>query len=166
MTTTSHDNLIEALRDEVQEYGGLLSLFDEQQTAILERKPTVVLSIQDSIKGQLETINGCRKRREQIAREFAVSLGQEPEITVRQLIDYCEEVVRPLLHALIYEVNQLITKTRRRGQQNQMLLARSIEVSQQILQRLNPGALTKTYSRRGRINISRWGVGSTYLARS
>jgi flagellar biosynthesis/type III secretory pathway chaperone len=162
----SHDNLIEALRDEVQEYGGLLSLFEDQQTAILERKPTTVLAIQNSIKGQLETINGCRKRREQIARELAISVGRNPEITVRQLIDYCEEVVRPLLHALIYEVNQLITKTRRRGQQNQMLLARSIEVSQQILQRLNPGALTKTYSRRGRINISRGGVGSTYLARS
>jgi hypothetical protein len=47
-----------------------------------------------------------------------------------------------------------------------MLLARSIEVSQQILQRLNPGALTKTYSRRGQITITKGGFGSKYLARS
>jgi len=160
------DSLIDALRDEVQEYGGLLSLFEEQQTAILERKPDVVLANQDSIRAQLETIHGCRRHREQIAREFALEVGQSPDCTVKALIEFCEEMVRPLLHALIYEVNQLITKTRRRGQQNQMLLARSIEVSQQILQRINPGAITKTYSRRGRINLARGGAGSSYLARS
>jgi flagellar biosynthesis/type III secretory pathway chaperone len=164
--TVNCDTLIEALREEVQEYGGLLSLFEEQQTAILERKPDLVLASQDSIRTQLSTIHVCRKHREQIAREFAVAVGQKPESTVKALIDYCEEMVQPLLHALIYEVNQLISKTRRRGQQNQMLLARSIEVSQQILQRLNPGAVTKTYSRRGRINLSRGGVESRYLARS
>jgi flagellar biosynthesis/type III secretory pathway chaperone len=164
--TIHHDSLIAALRDEVQEYGELLSLFNDQQTAILDRNPGMVLVIQDSIKGQLEIINTCRKRREQITKEFALVLGQNSESTVKQLIDYCEETVQPLLHALVYEVNQLISKTRRRGHQNQMLLARSIEVSQQILQRLNPGALTKTYSRRGQINLARGGVDSKYLARS
>jgi hypothetical protein len=47
-----------------------------------------------------------------------------------------------------------------------MLLARSIEVSQQILQRLNPGGLTKTYSRRGQISLVRGGSDPKYLARS
>jgi flagellar biosynthesis/type III secretory pathway chaperone len=160
------DPLIDALRDELQEYGGLLSLFDEQQKAILARQPDAVLVIQDSIRTQLDTIHVCRKHREQVASELAVLLGQDPASSVKSLIDFCDEVVRPLLHSLIYEVNQLISKTRRRGQQNQMLLARSIEVSQQILQRLNPDAMTKTYSRGGRIKLSRGGAASTYLARS
>ena len=164
--TINYDNLIGALRDEVQEYGELLSLFNDQQAAILERNPSRVLEVQDTIKEQLVTINDCRKRREQVAKEFAVDIGEEPGSSVRQLIDKCEETVRPLLNALIYEVNQLISKTRRRGHQNQMLLARSIEVSQQILQRLNPGGLTKTYSRRGQISLVRGGAGSKYLARS
>ena len=42
--TVNCDLLIDALRDEVQEYGGLLSLFNDQQTAILERKPDAVLA--------------------------------------------------------------------------------------------------------------------------
>jgi len=164
--TINYDNLIGALRDEVQEYGELLSLFNDQQAAILERNPGRVLEIQDTIKEQLVTINDRRKHRELVAKEFAVTIGVEPSLTVRQLIDKCEETVRPLLNALIYEVSHLISKARRRGHQNQMLLARSIEVSQQILQRLNPGGLTKTYSRRGQISLVRGGAGSKYLARS
>jgi flagellar biosynthesis/type III secretory pathway chaperone len=162
----NHDHLIEALREEVQEYGELLSLFNDQQRAILDRDPTQVLVIQDAISKQLELINACRKRREHVARELAVLLGQPPTTSVKLLIEVCTESVRPLLHALINEINGLISKVRRRGNQNQMLLARSIEVSQQILQRLNPGALTKTYSKRGQITLSRGAVGSKYLARS
>jgi flagellar biosynthesis/type III secretory pathway chaperone len=164
--TINYDSLIGALRDEVQEYGELLSLFNDQQAAILERNPGRVLEVQDTIKEQLVTISDCRKHREKVAMEFAIMIGAEPASTVRELIDKCDEAVRPLLNALIHEVNQLISKTRRRGHQNQMLLARSIEVSQQILQRLNPGGLTKTYSRRGQISLVRGGAGSKYLARS
>ena len=162
----NYDNLIGALRDEVQEYGELLSLFNDQQAAILERDPSRVLEVQERIKDQLVTINDRRKHREQVAKDFAVEIGADPASSVRQLIDNCEETVRPLLNALIYEVNQLITKTRRRGHQNQMLLSRSIEVSQQVLQRLNPGGLTKTYSRRGQISLAKGGAGTKYLARS
>jgi len=164
--TANSDNLIEALRNEMQEYGGLLSLFTDQQTAILERNPDAVVAMQNEIRLQVEAIHACRKLREKTARDLAIEVGQSPESSVRQLIESCEAMVRPLLNALIYEVNQLISKTRRRGQQNQMLLARSIEVSQQILQKLNPGALTKTYSRQGRLSLARGGAGSRTLARS
>lgn len=160
------DMLIETLREELQEYGGLLSLFDDQQKAILARKPDEVLMIQGSIRAQLDTIHGRRKNREAAAREFAVSVGREPGSTVKSLMANCEEVVRPLLEALIHEVNQLISRTRRRGQQNQMLLARSIEVSQHLLQRLNPEAVTKTYGRGGRIKLTRSNGATTYMARS
>jgi len=166
MTAVNCDPLIEALRDELQEYGGLLSLFDDQQKAILARKPEEVLVIQNTIKVQLEMIHVRRKHREGVARDFAVAVGQDPGLSVIALIEFTDEMVRPLLHALIYEVNQLITSTRRRGQQNQMLLARSIEVTQQLLKRLNPEAVTKTYSRGGKIKFNRGSGPSRYLARS
>ena len=164
--TVNPDNLIEALRNEMQEYGGLLSLFNDQQTAILERKPEVVMEMQVAITRQVDAINECRKVREETARSIAEAAGQTPESPVRALVETCAEAVRPLLHALLDEVNQLIQKTRRRAQQNQMLLARSIEVSQQILQRINPEAVTKTYSRRGRINLTRGAAAARCLARS
>jgi flagellar biosynthesis/type III secretory pathway chaperone len=58
-----------------------------------------------------------------------------------------------MLEALMAEVNRLIRQSRRRARQNQMLLARTIETSQQILQRLRPDTITKTYSSNGRIEI-------------
>ena len=166
--TVNCDSLIDALRDEVQEYGGLLSLFNDQQKAILDRKPEGVITVQEAIALQFSTIDECRKRREQTTRDIACELGRDsaPPLPLRGLIESCAEAVRPLLHALIDEVNQLILKARRRGQQNQMLLARSIEITQQILQRLNPEAVTKTYSRGGRLKIARGATGSRCLARS
>jgi flagellar biosynthesis/type III secretory pathway chaperone len=164
--TVNSDNLIEALRNEMQEYGGLLSLFNDQQTAILERKPDLVMAAQEAITQQVDTIHACRKLREESARVVAKAAGQNPDSTVRALVESCAEAVRPLLHALLDEVNRLILKTRRRAQQNQMLLARSIEVSQQILQRINPEMVTKTYSRRGRVQLGRGAAASRCLARS
>jgi len=162
------DTLIDALRDEVQEYGGLLSLFNEQQKAILDRKPDAVLAVQEAVALQFGTIDQCRKRREKLTQEIATELGRatEPPLPLRGLIESFAEAVRPLLYALMDEVNNLILRSRRRAQQNQMLLARSIEVSQHLLQKLNPEAFTKTYSRRGRISLSGAAGASRYLARS
>lgn len=159
-------SVIEKLRNEVQEYGGLLGLFNEQQKAILQRQPDVVLTTQDAIVAQLQAINQCRKEREAVVKELAFTLAQPVETALRPLLEFFPETVRPLLQALIDEVNHLISRTKRRARQNQMLLSRSIEVSQQILQRLNPDAMTKTYSPRGRVSLAAAGVASRYLARS
>jgi len=48
--------LIKALREEVQEYGELLKLLDEQQAAILDRNPAAIRSVQRSIKPQLNAV--------------------------------------------------------------------------------------------------------------
>ena len=59
----------------------------------------------------------------------------------------------PLVQALITEVNRLITLARLRAQQNQMLLARTIELTQDIVSTLSPGTVTRTYSPQGRMKI-------------
>jgi flagellar biosynthesis/type III secretory pathway chaperone len=166
--TVNCDTLIDSLRDELQEYGGLLGLFNEQQKAILDRKPEAVIAVQEAIVLQCGTIEHCRKRREDDTRRLASDLGRESEVLLplRGLIEGCEEAVRPLLYALMDEVNNLILKTRRRAQQNQMLLARSIEVSQQLLQKLNPEAFTKTYSRSGRVNLAGAAAAGRCLSKS
>ena len=163
---TDWEPLAAALREEVQEYGGLLNLFDEQQAAILRRQPDVVLAIIDSLAAQAKTIDVCRKQREAFVKQCATGAGQPEESALSELLAFFADSVRPLLHALIEEVNHLITRTKRRARQNQMLLARSIEVSQQILQRLNPEAVTKTYSPKGRVRIAASAAKPRYLARS
>jgi flagellar biosynthesis/type III secretory pathway chaperone len=163
---TDWEPLADALRGELQEYGGLLSLFDDQQNAILRREPDAVLATQDSIASQLKTINECRKQREAHVRDAAARVSESPESPLRALLVYFPETVRPLMQALLDEVNGLISRTRRRAKQNQMLLARSIEVAQQILQRVNPESVTRTYSARGRMNLAAAGASSRCIARS
>ena len=40
-----HEQIIDALRAEMQEYGGLLNLFDQQQNAILNRQPDEITNM-------------------------------------------------------------------------------------------------------------------------
>lgn len=163
---TDWEPLAEALREELKEHGGLLNLFDEQQAAILRRDPDVVLTVIDSISLQARTIDFCRKKRETLAKQCAAAVNLPEDSPLSQLLAYFADAVRPLLKALIDEVNHLISRTKKRARQNQMLLARSIEVSQQILQRLNPEAVTKTYSPKGRVQIAALSARPRYLARS
>ena len=160
------ETLVNALRDELQEYGGLLNLFNEQQAAILQRRPDMVLAVSATIEEQLKTVNERRKCREELVRQSAQSVNKPPKSTLRELIEFFPECVRPLLRALIEEVNRLLIRTKRRARQNQMLLARSIEVTQEILRLLNPGMVTKTYSRNGRLNLGTAGAASRCFARS
>ena len=147
------EQLITELRQELEEYGGLLSLLDLQQAAVLDRKPDDVLELISRIDAQLATTNTCRKRREATAAQLG-SLSQIPgPPTLRSLAPHFRSAVRPLVESLANEVNRLITHTRRRAQQNQMLLARSVELTQELVSGLSPQAITKTYSARGRVKI-------------
>ena len=74
--------------------------------------------------------------------------------------------MRPLIEALADEVNRLIAHTRRRAQQNQMLLARSVELTQELISRLSPKAVSKTYSAGGRVKIKPAAGASRLLERS
>lgn len=146
--------LVDALRKEVEEYGGLLNLFDQQQAAVLRRDADTVLTTVGAIEQQIKTIDQCRQSRESVMRTYCGRLGLSGDLPLRSLLGYFPEPVRPLVDALIEEVNSLIMRSKRRAQQNQMLLSRSIEVTQQILQRLNPSGVTKTYTAKGRVSVA------------
>jgi len=163
---TDWETLVEALRKEVQEYGELLNLFGQQQDAILGRDPDMVLVVTDLIGMQVKTIDRCRRDREALVKDCAAREQQPLGISLRDLMPFFLKPVHPLLNALIDEVNSLVSRTKRRARQNQLLLARSIEVSQQILQRLNPGGITKTYSNTGCVSLDVSGVGSRCIATS
>ncbi len=152
--TTEWELLADAFRNEVQEYGGLLNLFDRQQGAILERDPELVLAVTGMLEEQAKTVDRCLHEREALVKNLAASCGKPPDTPVRELILKASEPMRLLLSALIDEINNLVFRSKRRARQNQMLLFRSIEVLQQILQRLNPGEVVQTYSKEGKPNLS------------
>jgi flagellar biosynthesis/type III secretory pathway chaperone len=150
---TESESLAQPLREEVQEHGALLNLFEEQQTAILQREPDLVLNLAEAITRQLDLIRSCQRRRKEAARVAATEQGCAEHLPLSALISHFPAAAQPMLAALMVEVNRLIRQTRRRARQNQMLLARTIETSQQILQRLSPDTITKTYSSDGRVEI-------------
>lgn len=164
--STPWEAVVEALRDELQEYGGLLNLFEDQQAAILQRRPEVVLEVTASIEEQLKTISERRNYREELVRKSSRTVQTTSDGLVREVISYFPEAVRSLANALVDEVNNLLIRTKRRARQNQMLLVRSIEVSQAILRMLDPGVVSTTYSRKGKLRFGVTGGASRVLSRN
>lgn len=156
---TTHDStdlqeaLIAALRKELAEYGALLNLLTRQQAAVLDRKPDTVLEISTSIEEQIGIMHEHRRRREVVAEEVALIAGLPQEASLRVLTPHFRPALRPLIEALVSEVNRLISETRRCAGQNQVLLARSVKLAEEMTTQLNPRTVSKTYSARGKMNI-------------
>lgn len=143
-----------SLRDELQEYGGLLSLFEEQQGALFRRDATGVLATVTAIEEHARSAAGKRVRREQLVRDFALASGRNADATLRSLLDCFPAEVRPMIEALIDEVNRLVHRARKGVRQNTALLQRAIELHQEALRTLKPEAFTKTYSQRGQVSLN------------
>lgn len=155
------DPIVEALRGELAEYGGLLRLFEEQQGKIFARESEGVAALAPLLEEQAATVRTLRHRREKLVRDFAAAHAKPAGSSLRQLLPEFPVDVRPLLEALIDEVNHLVHRARQRSRQNRLLLARLVELHQALLPTLKPQAFTKTYSRRGTLAVSAAGVGPT-----
>ncbi len=150
-------DIVAALQNELQEYGGLLHLFDRQQKCIVHQDPTGFLDINVDVDEQIAKLSGCRLEREALVRSTAMAMGQSSDITLAALTVHFPLQQQPLLRALIEEINDLISRTQRRTRQNRMLLAQCVESARQLLAISNPGAIPGTYGSHGQVR-------STYTA--
>lgn len=146
--------IAECLREELADYGGLLHLFEDQQRALFNRDADNVLRLAHEIEAHTITIEGSRTRREQAVASLAVAYGQSSNATLRALLPQIEADARPLLEALINEVNTLLHRVRRTSRHNHTMLSRAVEVNQETMQQLAPNAFTKTYSPAGRVSVA------------
>lgn len=124
------EKIVEALRAELAEYGGLLNLFDQQDDAILNRKPMTVSDVELKIKAQLTTLRARSSHRENMVSELMPNADARP--TLLQTILLFPQPMRTLVEALVCEVNRLLNRVRRRAHQNQMLLSRTIGVAREF----------------------------------
>ena len=155
MTTTTHREFIaECLRQELADYGGLLNLFEAQQRSLFNRNPDAVLQFAAEIEQQARVLADCRARREQAVASFALANRRAVTSTLRSLLPLIEAEARPLLEALINEVNALLHRVRRMSRHNHLLLSRAVEVHQETLAQLRPQTFTKTYSPAGRLSVA------------
>lgn len=151
--STHWEFIAECLRAELADYGGLLHLFEEQQRSLFDRNPDDVLRLANAIEGQARSVGESRCRREQAVAAFAQAHGKPSTTTLRAMLPLIDADARPLLEALINEVNTLLHRVRRTSRHNHTLLSRTLEVHQETLQQLRPNSFTKTYSPAGRVSL-------------
>ncbi len=152
--TIHWEYIAECLRAELADYGGLLHLFENQQRALFDRDADKVLHLGTEIEIHARTLAETRVRRETAVAGFAGANGRPSNTSLRAMLPLIEADARPLLEALINEVNLLLHRVRRTSRHNHSMLSRAVEMHQETLQQLRPNAFTKTYSPAGRVFVA------------
>jgi flagellar biosynthesis/type III secretory pathway chaperone len=141
--------LIDALRDELQNYGEMLALLDRQQEYLISRAASEVFQSISLIKAQGGAILQARVRREECRRALAEDWRQPQEASFTALIPLLPADYQPLLQALVDENNELLLRVRRRAHQNHLMLRRSVELMQDLLNTLLPSRQGSLYDGTG-----------------
>ena len=141
--------LIDALRDELQNYGEMLALLDRQQEYLIARDASEVFQSISLIKAQGAAIQQSRARREESRRSVAVESSRGPELSFADLIPLLPPDYQPLMQALVDENNELLMRVRRRARQNHLMLRRSVELMQELLNTLLPSRQASVYDGNG-----------------
>lgn len=150
--TDSIQNLINALRAELQEYGGMLALLDRQQQMVMERAAGEVFQSIGLIQTQGLAVRDARARRERNAVVVARELGQAEDAAFAILIPLLPADYRPLVKALVDENNELLVRVQQRARQNHLLLSRSLELMQGLLNSLFQSRETRVYNVQGEMD--------------
>ncbi|HEY0455548.1 MAG TPA: flagellar export chaperone FlgN [Verrucomicrobiae bacterium] len=132
------EKLIEALRNELQQYGEMLALLDHQKELVRLRGADEILHSIAAINTQSAMIQIARETREYNQRQLANGLKQPAAATFAQLLPLLPGQYRPLVSALLQENNELLERVRQRAQENQVLLRRSLEMMQRFITTLEP----------------------------
>jgi len=151
--STDCDALAEALRDELQEYGELLNLLRRQQASILGREPEGVLGLVPLLNHQAAQCAELRFKRESLSGDFAHANGEDRQRKLTELLPLFPQGARALVGGLIAELNATLERLQRCARQNHMLLGRSVEVTGEIVRTLKPEVITRTYTRKGVLNL-------------
>ena len=145
------EQLIGALREELQHYGEMLALLDQQQDLVVRRVADDLLNTIAAVNAQSAAIQAARKHREDCHRSLNLELRLPKETALADLVPRLPEAHRPLVAALFQENNALLTRVQQRAKQNQVLLNHSIELMQRFINSLLPLGRTTTYKENGSV---------------
>ena len=148
MTDALHA-LIDALRQELQQYGEMLARLDHQQESIMRRAADDVLLSANAIQVQGAVIQQARLAREDRQRELAAHFRQPLKSSLAQLAERLPAEYQPLVRALVDENNQLLLRVQQRARQNHLLLSRSLELMRNLLRTLLPTGQDALYDGSG-----------------
>ena len=143
--------LIEALREELEQYGEMLALLDRQQELVAQRDAAELLKNLAAINAQGAVLQVARKERTQRQSILAGELALPAEATFVDLLRKLPEAYQPLVKALVEENNQCLMRVQQRARQNHLLLSRSLELMQRFVSVLFPANGATTYNHNGQV---------------
>jgi len=120
------DQLVDALRDELQEKGGLIQLLNQQTETLYRRDIVENERLEEQIRTQLRLISRCTQGREFALRQTATKFHLNEDVQSNEVVRSFPEYVHPLLEALFSEVDRLSNRMEERLKQNQGLKERFI----------------------------------------
>jgi hypothetical protein len=131
------ETLIAALRAELQQYGEILALLDQQHEAVMLQGVDEILWTIAAIHAQSVAIQRARETREHWQHQLSAALQQPATAGLTALLALAPEAYRPLLSALMHENNQLLDRVRERAAQNHALLRQAVDLLQRFITNLD-----------------------------
>lgn len=127
------EQVVEALRDELQQYGELLARLEVQNGYINRGEAPSILHATESVDNQHSLIEAVRAKRETLQRQLAWTLGHPARQSIRELLPLLPDHYQLLFVALIQEINQLIERAAERIHLHQIQLRRSLHLNERLL---------------------------------
>ena len=144
-------NLIEALREELKQYGEMLALLDQQQQLVMLRQVADLPDNVNCVYAQAGVIAAARHERDQRQRHLARLLELPENAGFSLLIPLLPPDYQPLVDALVHENNELLVRVQQRARLNHLLLSHCVELMQQLINSIFPGVSPTTYDGAGHI---------------
>jgi hypothetical protein len=128
--------LIEALRQELFEYGETLALLDQQRRPLQSCAGEEVWQSILALQGHLATVNTARQKRQTRWGELACALGAAPETSADTILGRLPDKYRLPVEALLQENSHLLVRLRQSVEVNHRLLGLAVQSLRQFLQAL------------------------------
>jgi hypothetical protein len=123
-------HLIEALREELKQYGEMLALLEHQQEVASSRHEASQRQSAAAVDAQAEVLRAARCEREQRRLDLARALNLDEGTSFRGLSGRVPAQYQPLLEALVEENQRLLQRIHQRTRQNHLLLHRALKSGQ------------------------------------
>jgi len=146
--------LIAALREELQQYGEMLARLDEQQQLVMRRAAQAALETVPLIQSQSAILTQARETRFSAMKQLCSQLQMPESATFKELVPQLPNDYRPLVSALVEENNELLQRIHQRARQNHVLLTRTVESMQHVINSLGIHRPTPVYNDEGNVFVS------------
>jgi hypothetical protein len=127
------DQVIQALRTELQEYGALLDILNQKHQAILRGDAARCLELGMILDNQISFLGAARGVREGRVESLSRRCGYPAKTSLQSLLPALPESVRGLLSALVFEKNAVALRANRSLLHCHRLLASCIDSDRQSL---------------------------------